>query len=379
MSELRAERESYVEARGLDPAVFLPGNMVAQDFLASNFRKIAAKDYYTLNHLRCLTYNFTGFQMLTMEPAEATDEVRQVPEDADARIRANAGKASGSVKAYLQAIDGMPIERLVPTPRMFGESGWDVEGRIVNPDTWSNQLRINVLHHSGILERLRRIARERGHVRVLEIGAGFGNLSYTLSKLVGPIDYAIVDLPDSMIYSSIFLNTVLPERPLRVPRSGDLLEPRTVGTTCIANHLFDEFRPQLGTFDLVVNTLSLSEMSAAQVDYYGACVRELLGDEGVFFEQNYTGTGDLTEIVGILGRHFAYGVELDETPSPHRARGIARTWANRYCGELWDRGGYRMLYPEPSCLLPRGQDRRETLRDQSRPAIAPGPELEPSC
>ena len=49
---------------------------------------------------------------------------------------------------------GMPRERLVRTPRLFGESGWDVDGTIVNHDTWSTQQRLNGLHWSGVLDLL---------------------------------------------------------------------------------------------------------------------------------------------------------------------------------------------------------------------------------
>lgn len=339
MVELRAGRAEYLARRGLDPKVYLPAHMWSGDFCASNFAKIARKDPHTISHLRCLTYNFTGYSLLTMAPCENTPELLAVPPDADAIVRSVAGRAADAAVEFVRSIQGVPRDRVVTAPRVFGESGWDVDGTIVNFDTWSLQQRINALHGSGVLDFVKARAARRGHARVLEIGAGYGNLAYNLHEMLGPTEYFVVDLPESMIFSSIYLAVTRRGERCTVLRPDAGFAAGEAGTTFVANHLLDEFLPRIGEIDLVVNTLSLSEMSAQQVAFYGDRVRQCIGDRGVFFEQNYIVPGVHTDIVAVLAPQFAHGAVLDETAPPHRGRGTARLWAERYCGELFDRGG----------------------------------------
>lgn len=343
MVTLRNERAAYLAAHGLDPKVYLPAHMWGGDFVAANFAKIAKQDLHTISHLRCLTYNFTGHSLLTMSPCENMPDIPEVPADADAIIRRVAGRASDATVDFVRCTQTMPRERIVTTPRMFGESGWDVDGTIVNYDTWSVQQRINALHCSGVLDFVQRRAAKRGRARVLEIGAGFGNVAYNLHRMLGPVDYFVVDLPESMIYSSVWLSTVLPQQRCTIVQPGAVLGAPSAGTTFVPNHLLEEVLPQIGEVDLVINCMSLSEMSPLQVAYYGNCTSELIGRDGVFFEQNYLLPGVHTDIVSVLGGELSHGALLDETVAPHRGRGTARLWANGYCGELWDRGGLTPL------------------------------------
>lgn len=339
VAALREERAAYLERHGLDAKVHLPAHLWGQDFVHSNFRKIARKDRHTIEHLRCLTYNFTGFSLLTMANCENTPEVLEVPKDADAIIRSVARRASQATVDFVRCSHGMPKERLARTPRLFGESGWDVDGTIVNFDTWSTQQRLNGLHHAGVIDLLQQRARERGFARIVEIGAGYGNLAHAFRQTVGPVDYTIVDLPESLIYSTIWLSTVLPDERHTLLPSGARPPAAAPGFTFVANHMLGEFLPALGDVDLVVNTMSLSEMSPTQVVHYASAARRLIGKRGVFYEQNYVVPGVHTDIVALLAREFGYGAELAETSNPHRGRGVVRMWADSYRGELWDRGG----------------------------------------
>jgi hypothetical protein len=355
VAAIRDQRAAYMQSRGLDPRVHLPAHMWGQDFVSSNFRKIARKDRHTIEHLRCLTYNFTGFSMLTMAGCENTPEVLEVPADADAVIRSVSKRAGRATVDYVGITQGMPRERLATTPRLFGESGWDVDGTIVNYDTWSTQQRLNGLHHSGVLDLLQQRVRERGCARIVEIGAGYGNLAHAFRQAVGPVDYTIVDLPESLIYSTIWLSTVLPGERCTLARAGAPLPAPSPGFTFVPNHMLFEFLPQLGEVDLVVNMLSLSEMSAAQVAHYARTAAALIGDRGAFYEQNYVVPGVHTDIVAILGREFGYAALLEETRNPHRGRGEVRMWANTYRAELWNRGGVApiaTIAPAPTVTIP---------------------------
>lgn len=339
MVELRTGRADYLRRHGLDERIYLPAHMWGGAFVASNFQKVARKDYHTINHLRCLCYNFTGFSLLTMAPCENTPEVLEVPAEADAIVRRVAGRAADAAVEYVRSTQDTPPDRRVDTPRLFGESGWDVDGTIVNFDTWSNQQRINGLHGSGVLDWLLERRRTRGSVRIVEIGAGFGNLAQSIARIVGDVDYTIVDLPESMIYSTIWLSAASGRRCTVVREGAPLDAQRGPGFTFVPNHMLEEFLPQLGEVDLVINCMSLSEMSLEQVAYYGDCVRELIGQGGLFYEQNYLLPNLHTDIPAVFARQFPYGALLEETPTPHRGRGTARMWSNAYRGELWNRGG----------------------------------------
>lgn len=359
VSAVRCGRADYLRAHGLDARLHLPGHMWADDFVAKNFRKIARKDFHQISHLRFLTYNFTGFHLQTMAPAEGIPDTTEVPANIDAVVRAAVKKASEAAVVFVRDNQHMPRERIVDTPRLFGESGWDVDGTIANFDSWSTQQRLNGLHWSGVLDLLQQRVRERGFARIVEIGAGYGNLAHALRRIGGPVDYTIVDLPESMIYSTIWLSTVSPGARCTIAAAGQPLAAPSPGITFVPNHMLGEFLPQLGEVDLVVNMMSLSEMSPDQVAHYGRAAAQLIGSHGVFYEQNYLEPGVQTDILPILGRVFGYGAWLDETQSPHRGRGNVRMWANAYRGELWNRGGLRplatrqapaVLTPEPACL-----------------------------
>ena len=342
MVALRAGRADYLAAHGLDPRVYLPGHMWDADFVATNFAKLARQDRRTIEHLRLLCYNFTGFSLLHMAPFVDLPDVAVIPPDADAILRAASPRLAELAAGWTAATAGLPAERIVAAPRLFGESGFEVDGRIVNLDTWGTQQRLNGLHGSGVLDFLQRRKAERGYVRIVEIGAGYGNLAYSLHRILGALDYFVVDLPESMIYSSIYLDTVLAEAPCRVAAPGRPL-PAGRGVTFVGNHLLAEFLPQIGTVDLVINVMSLSEMSPPQVAHYGRAVHQLLGTSGVFYEQNYIEPGIQTDVVAILGEQLPYGAEVAETQPAHRGRGVARLWGNRPLAGLWDGGRTRAL------------------------------------
>src|SRR5690606_19545615 len=127
MVVLREGRAGHLRERGLDERVYLPSHMWGQPFVASNFQKIAQRDRHTIDHLRFLTYNFTGYSMLTMSACENTPELLEVPGDVDAIVRSVAGRAADAAVEFVRSTQAVPRERIVTTPRMFGESGWDVD------------------------------------------------------------------------------------------------------------------------------------------------------------------------------------------------------------------------------------------------------------
>jgi putative sugar O-methyltransferase len=336
ISFLRSERSAYLSNRRLDPAVYLPANLWAQDFCPTNFSTILRKDYRVLNNLRFFTYNFTGFRLLEGMPAlEEFPPLTELPEDYDQIVRKHAHKTQNLIEGHIRNAQLLPRECVVMAPRIFGECGWDVAGALVNKDIWATQCRINALYCSGIIDYLKRIVRERGYCKIMEIGAGYGNLVPALWRATGAVEYTIVDLPESIIYSSLYVSTVLAAINHMIAEPGTTLPDPGPGVRYLCNHMFEEFAPQLGQVDLVINALSFSEMSPPQVDFYARHISRMIGRHGLFFEQNYH-TPIHIDIASILSQHLGYNRILKETTLPHTGRGLARIWTNGYVCEVFD-------------------------------------------
>src|SRR5262249_30834400 len=88
---------------------------------------------------------------------------------------------------------------------------------------------------------------------VLEIGAGYGFLA---SKFLQKFNskYIICDIPESLLFSGLYL--ALQGRDVSLSMDSEV--------TLVPNYWFDG----IGNVDLVINTLSMSEMSEYQVRVY---------------------------------------------------------------------------------------------------------------
>lgn len=117
--------------------------------------------------------------------------------------------------------------------------------------------------------RLREVLRELGRdsARILEIGAGAGNLSMLLLHYGLVKDYTIIDLPEMLLMSGVNLE-------LRAGRECRFLEfpPVERGASPITQYMVSASQDlaQLpdGIFDLVLNFNSFSEMPPSAVDGY---------------------------------------------------------------------------------------------------------------
>jgi putative sugar O-methyltransferase len=154
----------------------------------------------------------------------------------------------------------------------------------------------------------------RPSCRILEIGAGYGALAWYLLKVLHNVEYVIVDIPESLAYSAIYLSALVPGRVKFIP-----------------NYRFLEMA-FAERFDLVINTNSLSELSEAQVRAYSEAISRMLSPGGFFFEQNQdqTGHGWLNAQM-ILRNYFPACRRLGKPPElPH---GFANVWSMDYAGE----------------------------------------------
>ncbi|HTU88904.1 MAG TPA: putative sugar O-methyltransferase [Gemmataceae bacterium] len=304
----------------------------------AGFRHICEGDHATVSCLRLYCQHFTGFRLASMEFAEGKpfptpEEVRRL----DGWLATIAATPNFAVERYRRIAEQLPPELRIDPPRAFGEIGWLVGNRIVSSDTCVYQERMAILHETGILRELKERQRVRGAsgqpLRIVEIGGGYGGLAYHLKKYLPGVQYFIVDIPESLVFASIYLSVLFKnEKNVCLlfedkPRS---LQQRRPGFTFVPNFLFDKVAASDVKFDLALNTLSMSEMGSEQVRYYCEGIKKLLAPDGVFFEQNQDNQhlGKL-DARTIITEHFPHKIELESKLSPGlMTQGRAHIWSN---------------------------------------------------
>lgn len=256
----------------------------------TSYALLAQGDRDIVRKMRLYGHSFTGYQLATLELAERRPWLsRKLPDDWDNVLRFLAGPPDRAVFDYVSVAGAMPERLRARPPRKFGEIGWLIDGTIVTDDTHSYQERLCLMHENGLIDHLDRRFADHAPLRTIEIGGGYGGLAFHLMKAFDcKVRYAIVDIPESLAFAGIYLTTLFPElENIFVGESGPIDLPDTPGFTFIPN--MDHARLAKGSrdIDLALNTLSLSEMSDAQIEDYCKAVSGWIGESGIFFEQNH--------------------------------------------------------------------------------------------
>ncbi len=334
---LLAGREDFLRSsRSLE--IHLPhGNWELGGGLYASCSTVLDGDYSIINNLRLFAQIFTGYQLLTLSPGKGTTIPRAVPPDLDRILSVRAGSPGPEVETYLETTAHLPEALHISPPNVFGEIGWMVNGKIINHDTNAYLERIVLLAESGklweLINRKPELAAVRGRLgrpRILEIGSGYGGLAYHLMKLIPEARYFLVDIPESLVFSSIYLSTLWEEKDNTLIGPDNLhdLRKNSAGFTFVPNFLFDDCRSMDLEFDLVINTLSMSEMTEAQVRYYCQGISQLLGRRGVFFEQNQDNRSlGWLDARSLIGNHFRLCIPLKSHTLP-TTQGNAHLWAD---------------------------------------------------
>jgi len=277
-------RPEYIRHHGIDPRFALPDanwSYEAPNEFVQLFRRVAQGDRQTLNHLRGLVPVFSGFHLYQVQRTDGLiaadlefgDELdRQIEQRLNARNEIY-------VQEWQQLTDKIPRRFIYSPPGMLGEVGHDVDGVIVNNDTCTYQERVNLIYGSGLAEWLDRRIEATGEVRICEIGGGYGALGHWFKQAYPESTYTIIDLPESLLFSRLYLSLTRPD-----VRTATGLVPAPAGFRFIPNYLAEDLTEP---FDLVINTLSMSEMSEFQVRRYADLLKQhWLAEGGLFFEQN---------------------------------------------------------------------------------------------
>ncbi|MEK6543761.1 MAG: putative sugar O-methyltransferase [Elusimicrobiota bacterium] len=212
-------------------------------YLYENYPKVMANLRHHCYHFTGLTYNMYTANALT-PPQRFVDD-------------------------YLRLIDGLPIGLVIRPPEILGEFGYEIAGNLVNRDTVRYQEMIRFLWEAGVLEP----AGNDRNQTILEIGAGWGALAHHLSHIFGEhTTYIIIDIPEALYISAHYLSAANPDKKLWIydaATAGTLQDaPRWRQYDFILMPNFKLAELSGLNFDLVINTISFQEMSAAQVEGY---------------------------------------------------------------------------------------------------------------
>jgi len=271
-------RDKLIEQGDVQAELVLPGIMWKAITLYSYFLN---PSYDVVNTLRLHTYPFTGYYL-----GHAIDNSHN-PLPASLK------------KKYHKLTDGLPSEMIARPPRMLGEIGWELNGGIVNKDVLTYQRLITSLYFSGALDYLQ----SKDSLRILEIGGGYGGLASFLWKILKPSSYYLVDLIESLAFSSVYLTLIGNLEGVKGivydgSKSETIDAPKN-GFVFLPNFLVNDLR-NTDKFDFVINTGSFGEMTEQQVEQYVEVIHDLLAEDGIIFEEN----GDLIPVSDILARRF---------------------------------------------------------------------------
>jgi hypothetical protein len=316
-------RNDAIATHGLDAAFALPdanwGPQAPNDYLDA-YQILRSLEWSELQFLRLRSQSFTGYSLLYMGESRGKRSIDPVPSDFDKRrLPAEIDPAVLAMWRTLTA--GIPQCFTVSPPHMLGEVGWWVDGILVNSDTKAYQERMTLLYQCGVLDYVGRIKRPR----ILEIGGGYGALARAITKAFTLAEYWICDLPESLLFSGLYLaltetgSTSVMDHTLQ-PQPGINLMP---------NYWFPALAESSTSFDLVINTLAMSEMSPHQIEQYARGISKLIGTTGYFFEQNqdnrHMGLSDCKEEVA---KHFTSRRRILTSLPIHN--GAADLWSNLY-------------------------------------------------
>ena len=193
----------------------------------------------------------------------------------------------------------------VPESPLLGGFGHTIDRALVNIDTLKYYECLIAMNRGGLLAPLRADAGE--HKVVMLIGDGWGGLTYQLKSLFPNVTYLIVDLPQTLLFSGVYLRTAFPSATVLTygdkPDATLLQSVQSYDFVFLPHYFTDGI--QLGRLDLAINTVSFQEMTSEQVEAYVRKVHEL-GAPGLYSlnRDRSPHNEQLTSVSSILARYY---------------------------------------------------------------------------
>jgi hypothetical protein len=288
IADLVARRNAIIKEDNLGARFSVPDANWHSDAANDYQRKYAALRDCSVEKvveiIRSLSENYTGNQFLTPDKSEAWN------------LSERWISMNGKIRQYRDGrwvVDDEPKgsnQRSIPSRYLYrplqipGESGTIIDDVIINKDTCTYQGYLNLMIDEGIITNLEKQACPI----IVEIGAGYGALALAFLQILRDnVLYVICDLPESLMFSGIYLT--LSQRQCVACGS---IQKRGPGILLVPNYWFHHLINALGgDVDLVLNTLSMSEMSEHQARTYAEGIAKLIGNRGMFFEHNHNNKG----------------------------------------------------------------------------------------
>ena len=332
--------KDYIFKHGLQEELFIAGNQWA-DLDCSALRR---DSYLEVNYMR-LRCNFNGFDPLvlmhTTDPGYA-EKVRGtwgeaanaygLPENIRDLLHADMDPVAAMtpvVNDWVEHAMSVPPNFRVNPPPILGAVGARLGPYLIELYSPVLQSRMNAMIHGGLIEHLAATIEREGRATMVEIGAGYGAQALTLKSLFGDaLQYVIVDLPTSIFASSLYLSVASGFRGCWIARPNGRI-PDGFSFAFVANYLLPEYMAQIGPVHAAINTMSLGEMSPEQVEYYGMMLSSILGEHGLFYDENCAVFSNHVNIVDILKKNFYVCRELRAGSGPIFRHGCHRIWSNR--------------------------------------------------
>jgi len=169
---------------------------------------------------------------------------------------------SDQFKSKLELLDSIAQKKLfISEPNILGGFGFRFDGKMINKDTLKFYECMIALERSRILDDL---VLKSENFTTCEIGGGWGGFAYHFCSLFPKAKYVLVDLPQTLIFSYIFLTEAFPNKKVKLYEYEEksLTESDIL---LIPNGSFEKFSEKL---DLGVNICSFQEMTTQQIVNY---------------------------------------------------------------------------------------------------------------
>ena len=321
------ERADYMTKCNVDRKFALPAanwSFEAPNEFMNLFKRIAKADELDINRLRFFTAVFSGYSLFEVTAAAGlTASDICFREDIDQALAIKLCERNPVfVDEHHRLVADLPGEFIFRPPNMLGEIGHMVNGVLVNNDTNTYQERINLIWESGLDDLIRNRIEENGEIKALEIGGGYGALAYWFKSAFPNASYTIIDLPESLVFSRLYLSLTRPDI-----KTGFGLNEIKYGVQFLPNYMAEQLN---GSFDLIINTLSMSEMTEYQVRKYAHLIKtSWLKKGGIFFEQNQDNTHiNLLFAQQILMSEFSHRTAINRGETLRN--GYPNVWSNDF-------------------------------------------------
>ena len=154
----------------------------------------------------------------------------------------------------------------VPENKQLGGFGHDIDGEIVNLDTlkfYESVLAINKIDNFFVKNADAKLL-------AVEIGGGWGGFGHVFKQLIPNATYIIVDLPATLLFSSVYLSAIYPNKKIYLYSDDTYAEVQDklneFDFVFLPCDKLNEFK--FKKIDIAINMISFQEMTSSQVSNY---------------------------------------------------------------------------------------------------------------